>query len=75
MSIPSEKEKMVWTGGDATKERVAAIDWNAKAFVAEDVDYYYERLKDKMIGATEDIIIAAAELICFILLASLRERV
>ena len=26
MSIPSEKEKMVWTGGDATKEKVAAID-------------------------------------------------
>ena len=71
-SMPSEKEKMVWTGGDATKERVAAIDWNAKAFVAEDVDYYYDRLKDKMVGATEDIIIAVAELICFILLASLR---
>ena len=72
MSMPSEKEKMVWTGGDATKERVAAIDWNAKAFIAEDVDYYYDRLKDKMVGATEDIIIAVAELICFTLLASLR---
>ena len=72
MNIPPEKEKMVWTGGDATKERVAAIDWNAKMLVAEDVDFYYEKLEEKMTDVPDDIIIAVAELICFILLASLR---
>ena len=36
MSIPNQKERIVWASGDATLDRVAGIDWDAgKAFSCE----------------------------------------
>ena len=72
MAIPTEKERMTWTGGDATKEKVAGIDWNGKVFLADDVEGYYRLLKERVPDASEEIIIAIAELLCLMVLATAR---
>ena len=37
ISMPGEWERVIWTGGDATLLRVAAVDWNAKVYGMTDV--------------------------------------
>ena len=65
---------MVWAGGDATTTKVAGIDWSGKKFMADDIQDYYATIRELMPEAPEDVVISAAEVMCLLLLASLRSE-
>ena len=63
MTLPTEKERLIWPGGDATKEVVAGIDWFGRVFLTDGVNVYYRLLKERVPDASDEIIIAVAELL------------
>ena len=57
------------TGGDATLERIGAVDWKAKVFHAEQVDRYREGSRNLAREGEETDIISVMELLAFVVLA------
>ena len=62
------------TGGDATLERIGAVDWKAKIFHAEHVDRYREGLRNLAREGEETDIISVMELLAFVVLACHRRN-
>ncbi|CAE7230388.1 GLT8D1, partial [Symbiodinium necroappetens] len=56
-------------GGDATLERIGAVDWKAKVFHAERVEQYREGLRRLAKEGDETDIISVMELLAFVVLA------
>ena len=46
LALPGVTARARITGGDATLERIGAVDWKAKIFHAEHVDRYREGLRN-----------------------------
>ena len=85
LTIPGQKEKVVWTSGDATLDKVAGIDWSAmKAFACDvgPLKATMEQFVKEASGTVEDpdesegsgFIISITEMLAVVTLASLRAR-
>eukprot|EP00913_Durusdinium_trenchii_P012815 g12033.t1 len=46
LALPGGKDSVVWASGDATLERVGAVDWSAKEAYSLDVGFYAEALQE-----------------------------
>ena len=72
MALPGGLEELVWTGGDATLERMGAVDWTARVYgvigTQEALDPFKEAFRDE----NEASIIAVCELFTFLTLAAER---
>ena len=77
------KENVIWTSGDATLEKVAAIDWKAKKAFAADVSSFQDRIQrfmkeacleagDPEEGEDSGYVISVTELLAVITLCALR---
>ena len=85
LSIPGQREQVIWTSGDATLDRVAGIDWSAmKAFSCDvgPLKAAVEQFVREASGTSEDpdesegsgFIISITEMLAVVTLASLRAR-
>ena len=82
MALPGQRDKLVWASGDATLDRVAGIDWNAKKAFSCQVEPLKNALNQFIAEATQDVatqtweegsfIISITELLAVVTLASLR---
>jgi len=70
LSMPGEAEKARFLTGDATPEEAAAIDWKDKVVVLSKTKWLYPALRRLVPGATEEIVIAIAELVAYLLIVS-----
>ena len=76
LALPGAAARVVWVTGDATLERIACIDWTHRIALVDTVEPYHESLR-KLATASEEgappeeeVIIAIAELITYLALAS-----
>ena len=69
LALPGVTARARITGGDATLERIGAVDWKAKVFHAEHVDRYREGLRNLAREGEETDIISVMELLAFVVLA------
>ena len=53
LSLHGVAESCVWVGSDATKERVASIDWTNKTIVEHRADQFWARLQE-LVGRDAD---------------------
>ena len=83
MALPGQRDKVVWASGDATLDRVAGIDWNAKKAFSCQVEPLKSALNQFIAEATHEaathnweegsgFIISITELLAVVTLASLR---
>ena len=75
LALPGAAARTWITGGDATLDRIGAVDWGAKVFHASTVGKYREALRG--IASSEDEtdidIISIMELLAFVVLACHRK--
>ena len=69
LALPGVTARARITGGDATLDRIGAVDWKAKVFHAEKVDQYREGLRNLAREGEETDIISVMELLAFVVLA------
>ena len=74
LALPGVTARARITGGDATLERIGAVDWKAKIFHAEHVDRYREGLRNLAREGEETDIISVMELLAFVVLACHRRN-
>ena len=70
LSLPGAAEALLWVGGDATLERAAATDWEAKAYYVAPVEPFLGALEEAAGVQHREVIIALAELLCLVCLAA-----
>ena len=76
LALPGAAARVVWVTGDATLERITCIDWAHRIALVDMVEPYYESLRklatasEEGVPPEEEIIIAIAELITYLALAS-----
>ena len=75
LALPGAAARTWITGGDATLDRIGAVDWGAKVFHASTVGKYREALRGIASSGDEtDIdIISIMELLAFVVLARHRK--
>ena len=73
LALPGETERLIWTGGDSTLDRMGCADWSAKMYGVMQVDQVAGPLQ-AFLGdeATGELMIALGELFCLIILAVTR---
>jgi hypothetical protein len=71
LSIPAERANTVWTGGDATLKYAGAVDWRHAWFYSSPVGDFLPALYALMGSEPEDVIIAVAELLTYLILTAL----
>ena len=61
----------MWIGSDATKERVAAVDWTNRTVIEHRVDPFWARLQE-LVGrdAEEDLIVSLTEFLAITIKAA-----
>ena len=69
LALPGVTARARITGGDATLDRIGAVDWKAKVFHADRVDHYREGLRNLAREGEETDIISVMELLAFVVLA------
>ena len=76
LALPGAAARVVWVTSDATLERIACVDWTHRIALVDTVEPYHESLR-KLATASkegappeEEVIIASAELITYLALAS-----
>ena len=69
LALPGVTARARVTGGDATLDRIGAVDWKAKVFHADLVDHYREGLRSLAREGEETDIISVMELLAFVVLA------
>ncbi|CAE7249929.1 unnamed protein product, partial [Symbiodinium necroappetens] len=74
LALPGVTARARITGGDATLERIGAVDWKAKVFHAEYVDRYREGLRNLAEEGGETDIISVMEFLAFVVLACHRRN-
>ena len=56
LALPGGRERIIWASGDATLERVGAVDWSNKEAYALRVDQYQATLEAMAAQATDDLL-------------------
>ena len=69
LALPGVTARARITGGDATLDRIGAVDWKAKVFHADRVDHYREGLRNLAREGEETDIISVMELLALVVLA------
>ncbi|OLQ15436.1 hypothetical protein AK812_SmicGene287 [Symbiodinium microadriaticum] len=69
LALPGVTARARITGGDATLDRIGAVDWKDKVFHADKVDQYREGLRSLAREGDETDIISVMELLAFVVLA------
>eukprot|EP00959_Pyramimonas_sp_CCMP1952_P197391 4127964-Pyramimonas_sp.AAC.1 len=72
LALPRALGRPRWLGGDATLDRIGALDWTSREYIAAEAAPYLEMLRSAP-GVTwqgEGEIIAVVELLCLIALAA-----
>ena len=54
LALPGGKERIVWASGDATLERLGAVDWTHKEALSLEVGPYQRLLEEMEVAALED---------------------
>ena len=76
LALPGAAARVVWVTGDATLERIACIDWTHRIALVGTVEPYHESPRklatasEEGVPPDEEVIIAIAELITYLALAS-----
>ena len=61
LSLPSQSDKVVWTGGDATLDLFAFIDWTFQKYFLLTVTEIFLAVKKMMCTENSKLIIAVSE--------------
>ena len=76
LALPGGKERIVWASGDATLERLGAVDWTHKEALSLEVGPYQRLLEEMEVAALEDplcqpgkLMVALTELLAVLMLA------
>ena len=71
MAMPAWKGRERWTGGDATLDKVGAIDWKTKEFLVTNAEPLMQQLRAaaEEEAAWEETLIAVTEFLAFVLMA------
>ena len=48
MSLPGARDRVVWTGGDATPERIGVVDWTLKVGAVVSVHPFWAALEQQV---------------------------
>ena len=72
-ALPGATARTRITGGDATLDRIGAMDWKAKMFHADYVDEYRDGRRKLAREGEETDIISITELLAFVVLACHRQ--
>jgi hypothetical protein len=73
LALPGVSARVRITGGDATLDRIGALDWKAKKYMLEEVTDVLASMREHLQVEAEEEIIALNELLCFLLLAVARK--
>ena len=73
LALPGVAARVRITGGDATLDRIGALDWKAKHYMLEGVTEVLAAMREHLQVGVEEEIIALNELLCFLLLAVARK--
>ena len=74
LSLPGQAERVVWVTSDATLDLTGAIDWTHRVCARRNVKDDMAKIKSRIAGATQDVIISVAELLSFVSFAGARAQ-
>ena len=70
LALPGTTERTKVVGGDATPERLGAVDWDGRRFMVEDTSQFVEAFRSLAEASDHVEIIAIMELLAFLVFAS-----